>query len=631
MAKKYYITTAIDYVNAEPHVGHAYQKIIADVLARWNKIQGKEVFFLTGTDEHGQKIANSAKNVGKTPKEFVDSIAPKFKESWNLLDVEFDRFIRTTDKDHEKKVQEFIKLMNKKGDIYKGEYSGLYCEGCEAYITEKDLVDGKCPFHPNKELKEIKENTYFFRLSKYEKKLLELYKEHPEYILPAFRRQEVVNRVKEGLKDLNITRLKENMGWGIPFPLDDKYVIYVWYEALLNYLTGIDWPNSDFKKFWPADIQLLGIDNGWFHCVIWPAMLLSLGIKPAKTILINGFLTFNGQKISKSLGNAISPRILVEKYGADSIRYFVCRNFVFGQDGDFSESAVIERHNNELANKLGNLVSRTTALAEKYGIKKTENNLLKKLKLKQIEKHIENYEIDKAISEIFSFIDVCNEYIQKKQPWETKDAKVLYELLDSIKAIAILLFPFMPNTSEKIAKTLNFKINYKQIHKPLAVSKIKKSEILFQKIENNKPQVKNVQEKVNKQEKTNNKGKLMLQETVGVLSEGIMSIIDFKDWEKIQLRVGKILKVEDIEGADKLYKLSIDLGKEKRTICAGLKEHYKKDELKNKQVIVIANLAPRMMRGIESNGMLLAAVSKEHKKVILISPEKSIEPGSQVS
>ena len=502
MTKKFYVTTAIDYVNAEPHIGHAYQKIIADVLARWHKIKGEEVFFLTGTDEHGQKIAESAKKVTKTPKEFVNDISPKFQKSWDLLNIEYDKFIRTTDKDHKEKVKEFVKLMEKNGDIYKGKYCGLYCEGCEAYVTEKDLVNNRCPFHPNKELKELKEEAYFFKLSKYEKKILELYEKNKRYILPSFRRQEVINRVKEGLKDLNITRLKKNMSWGIDFPLDDKYVVYVWYEALLNYITGIGWPDGKkFEKFWPADVQLLGIDNGWFHCVIWPAMLISNKIKPANTILINGFLTFNGEKISKSLGNVISPKYLVEKYGADSIRYYVCRNFVFGQDGDFSEKELIARYNNELANKFGNLVSRVSALIEKVGVEKTENKLLNNLNLKKIEKYMGNYEFDKALNEIFAFIDVCNEYIQEKKPWEIQakreilyeltawddkeDKKVLYELADSIKTISILLWPFIPQSSEKIAKNFRFDLLLENIQKPLKIENLKnfkKGEILFNKI-----------------------------------------------------------------------------------------------------------------------------------------------------
>ncbi|MFH1787442.1 MAG: methionine--tRNA ligase [archaeon] len=483
MVNKFYITTAIDYVNSEPHIGHAYQKVIADVLARWNKLRGKDVFFLTGTDEHGQKIAKSALKIKKTPKNFVDDLAPKFEEAWKSLNVDFNRFIRTTDEDHENKVKKFIKLMHDNGDIYKGNYSGLYCEGCEAYVTSKDLVDGKCPYHYNSKPQEIKEEAYFFKLSKYRDKLLELYKKNSDYILPKSRRQEIINRVKEELKDLSITRTRDKISWGIDFPLDENHVTYVWYEALLNYITGIDWPDNKFKKFWPADIEILGTDNSWFHCVIWPSMLMSVGIEPPKTILINGFLTFNGEKISKSLGNAISPKVLVDKYGVDAIRYYLTRNFVFGQDGDFSEQALVERHNNELANKLGNLVSRVSGLIEKNGFEKCENKLIKKLNTKKIEKLFNNYEFDKVLNEIFAFVDVCNEYVQNKKPWETKDKKVLYELADSIKSISVLLWPFIPSASEKIAKLFGFEINWKQIDKPLRDNnKIIKSDVLFRKI-----------------------------------------------------------------------------------------------------------------------------------------------------
>ncbi len=455
--KSFYITTAIDYVNAEPHIGHAYQKIIADAIARWHKQKGEKVFFLTGTDEHGKKIAISAEEAGKKPKQFVDLISRKFKESWDALNVEYDRFIRTTDSDHERFVQEFVRKIQK--DIYKGEYEGYYCTRCEAYYTEKDLLNGFCPYH-NIKVEKIKEETYFFKLSKYQKKLLKLYKEHPEFILPKERRNEIVNRVKEGLQDLSITRT--NFSWGIPFPLDKKHVIYVWFDALLNYLSGA---NGN----WPADLHLLGKDNGWFHAVIWPAMLLSAGYELPKTVFIHGFLTFNGSKISKSLGNVISPDYLVKKYGVDSVRYFIFRNFVLGEDGDFSERALVERHNNELANKLGNLVSRVASLAERHGVEKGENKLLEKLKQKEIEKYFEEYKLDKALNEIFAFIDVCNEHVQKNELWITGDKKILWELAESIKEIARLLWPFIPETCEKIAKQFN-------------VKNIKKSEILFKKI-----------------------------------------------------------------------------------------------------------------------------------------------------
>jgi methionyl-tRNA synthetase len=478
VAKRFYVTTAIDYPNAEPHIGHAYQKVIADVLYRWHKLLGEDAWFLTGTDEHGKKIENVAIEHKKNPKEFVDEASKKFKEAWKSLNIEPSRFIRTTDNDHEKLVQEIIKKCDKNGDIYKGEYEGYYCTACEAYYTEKDLIEGCCPVH-HKKIEILKEESYFFRLSKYQKFLLDLYKKNPEFILPKERRNEIIVRVKEGLNDLSISRTSFN--WGIPFPLDKKHVVYVWFDALFNYLSG---SGKDFK-YWPANLHLLGKDNSWFHCVYWPAFLKSAGYELPKTVFVHGFLKFNGQKISKSLGNVISPKVLVDKYGTDTIRYFLCRQFPFaeGNDGDFSEQALIDRHNNELANKLGNLISRVSSLIEKNGIEKNENKLLKKLKLKEIEKLFDNLEFDKVLNEIFAFIDNCNEYVQNKRPWETKDKKVLYELADSIKVIAILLYPFIPSTSEKIAEQFGFEIEIKNIKKPLnEKNKIIKGEILFNKI-----------------------------------------------------------------------------------------------------------------------------------------------------
>jgi len=755
--KKFYVTTAIDYPNAEPHIGHAYQKVLADVLARWHKTLGEDVWFLTGTDEHGKKIQECAEKEGKKPEQFVDELAEKFKSAWKSLNVDYDRFIRTTDSDHQKLVQDAIKKCDKKGDIYKGFYEGFYCVGCEAYYTEKDLVDGKCPLH-NRPLTNLKEESYFFRLSKYEKFLLNLYEKNPEFILPKERRNEIKSRVKEGLKDLSISRT--SFDWGIPFPLNKKHITYVWFDALFNYVSGA----GKNKKYWPANIHLLGKDNAWFHCVYWPAFLKSAGYELPKTVYVHGFLTFNGQKISKSLGNAISPVTLVENYGSDSVRYFIARHFVFGEDGDFSEKALVDRHNNELADKLGNLVARVSSLIEKNGIKKCENKLLKKLKLKEIEKLVSNYEFDKALNEIFAFIDVCNEYVQKTQPWK-EDCKnkeqILYELADSIKASAILLWPFIPSTSEKIAKQFSFKIgenSFSEIKKPLKISKIKKGEILFKKIEfsgeKNLEQKKVEQKiksdlhfdsyksylmgasKINDRElknlgikivETKSDGDRLLiipndkienylkfielkldkgfwNEVVGneiifvfkfddgkvkrfVLNdnnseeiarlcskfngesyektsdllgylldnefysdyvakmrnkkinkpapiEGVMTtgMIGFSDWEKLDLRVAQIKKVEDIEGADKLYKLTIDVGElGERVICAGMKPYYAKEKLKDKKIIIVANLEPRTLRGIESKGMLLAAGRKEENKCVLLTPDADISNGSKIS
>ncbi|MBU2616456.1 MAG: class I tRNA ligase family protein [Nanoarchaeota archaeon] len=514
--KKFYVTTAIDYPNAEPHIGHAYQKVLADVLARWHKQKGEDVWFLTGTDEHGKKVQESAERAGKKPSRFVDELSVKFKDAWKALGVDYNRFIRTTDKDHEKLVQEVIKKSNDNGDIYLGEYEGLYCTGCEAYYTEKDLVDGKCPLH-NRPLEVLKEESYFFRLSKYQDFLLDLYKKHPEFILPKERRNEIVNRVKEGLKDLSISRT--SFDWGIKFPLGKGHIVYVWFDALFNYVTGA----GKDGEFWPADVHILGKDNSWFHCVYWPAFLKSVGYDLPKTILVNGFLTFNGKKISKSLGNAISPVSLVEKYGVDAIRYYLCRNFVFGEDGDFSEGILVERYNNELANKLGNLVSRVAGLIEKNGVenvkkivpplpekwkkdildgkieieqilinnprgniytltkkseKGTESLLLDKyFNLRSniepirllVDRQIQTYQFDKALNIIFAFIDLCNEYVQESKPWKSGDKKVLYELKESILKIADLLWPFIPEASEKIKKQFSAK-------------SIKKGDILFKKI-----------------------------------------------------------------------------------------------------------------------------------------------------
>lgn len=621
MAKKFYITTPIYYPNDIPHIGHAYTTVAADVLARWHKLFGEDVFFLTGTDEHGKKIESTAKKHGKSPIVFVNELIPKFKDAWKKLEIDYDRFIRTTDSDHKKTVQDILNIVHKKGDIYLGEYEGLYCTACEAYYFEKDVQNKKCPIH-KKPLELLKEKSYFFKLSKYQNKLLELYKKNPGFVQPEFRKKEIINRVKEGLNDLSISRT--SFKWGIEIPFDKTHITYVWFDALTNYYTATR--EKGKERFWPPDVHLVGKDILWFHSVIWPAMLISAGIKTPKTVFAHGWWTFDKEKISKSTGKVINIDELISIAGVDSARYFLFRETPFGEDGDFSKDSLIERHNNELANKLGNLVSRVSALAETYNIKKTPNKLIKKLNLKKIERHFGSYELDKALNEIFSFIDICNEYIQNKKPWEEKcknKEQILYELADSIKAATILLSPFIPGTSEKISKTFNFKISYKELKTPLKPSRIKKSPILFQKVDVKKKE----ESKINKEQKINKQEKH--EKITGIME---MKNIDFKDWEKIDLRVGEIIKVEDIEGADKLYKLTINLGKElgSRIVCAGLKKHYKKEELKNKKIIIFTNLAPRMMRGIESQGMLLAAVNDNESKVILISPEKNIDVGSRI-
>lgn len=614
--EKFYITTAIDYVNAEPHIGHAYQKVIADVLARWNRFLEKEVLFVTGTDEHGKKVQEAAKKAGIPVKEFVDNISNHFKESWNCLNIIPDRFIRTTDEDHKKIVKEFILKCQESGDIYLGEYSGLYCTGCEQFYTDGEFENNICPIH-NRALEKLEEKSYFFNLSKYKDFLLNLYKSNPEFIQPQIRKNEIISRVKEGLHDLSISRT--SFDWGIPFPLDKKHVTYVWFDALINYYTATR--KKEYNSFWgKPTVHLIGKDNAWFHAVYWPAMLKSANISLPRGIFNHGFLTFNGQKISKSLGNSISPKILVKKYSADAVRYFICRHFSFasGQDGDFSEEALVNRYNGELVNKLGNLVSRVSGLIEKNGLEKSNSYL--ELNFKFIIKLMENFEIDKALNEIFAFIDKCNEYVQEKKPWETKDKKVLYELANAIKKISILLYPFVPESSEKIAEKFGgWEFNLKDFETPLDLKcKVVKGENLFNRIE--------FLEKIN----LKNKEKINKNNNV----EGIMESkeVTFEDFEKLDFRVAEIISVDEIKGADKLFKIELDVGGNlgKRTVCAGLKEYYSIKDLMGRKVVYFSNLKSRILRGIESSGMLLAAVSEDRKKVSLIDPGKNMPNGSRI-
>jgi methionyl-tRNA synthetase len=453
--KKFYVTTAIDYVNAAPHVGHAFEKVLADALARWHRLKGDDVFLLTGVDENAQKNVQAAEVAGVDVKKFVDKNTSLFLELVKGLNVNYDDFIRTSEGEHGKVVQKIVQKIYDAGDIYKGSYEGYYCVGCECFITEKDLIDGKCPEH-GKKPEYRKEDAYFFNLSKYEKKLIKFVE---SYVVPKEKKNEILARLKEGLNDLCISRKGDN--WGIDLPFDKDFKVYVWVDALINYISGA-------QKKWPADLHVIGKGINWFHSVIWPALLMSAGYKLPKRLLVHGYLITGGKKMSKSLGNVVNPLDLLKKYPTDSVRYSLLKCSVF-DDSDYSEEILIKRHNDELANKLGNLISRVSGLIEKNGLEKCDVKLLKKLKEKEIEKKIGSYELDKALNEIFAFVDVCNEYVQSKKPWETKDKKVLYELKEAILKIAELLLPFIPESAEKIKKTFSEK-------------KIEKSEILFKKI-----------------------------------------------------------------------------------------------------------------------------------------------------
>ena len=610
--KKFYVTTPIYYTNSSPHIGSAYTTILADVLARWHRIKGEDVFFLTGTDEHGQKIQESAEKENKRPKEFVDKIAKEFQDSFKLLNISNDNFIRTTNKFHEKEVQNILQELYNKKYIYKGYYESYYCVGCEQYIQESELKDGKCVLH-NREPELRKEEAYLFKLSKFQSKLLELIKSEKYLILPKERRTEVISFLKTGLKDISISRRKEQVSWGIELPFDKDHTCFVWVDAFWNYITGVK-EKKKLNNFWPPDIQLMAKDILRVHATIWPALLLATNNKLPKVLFIHGYFTVNGQKMSKSLGNVTSPGYLVENYGADSVRYFLIRNISLGQDGDFSEEALISRHNNELANDLGNLVSRVLTLAEKNfskGLKKSQvdKKLFSKLNIKKIDSLMENFEINNALSEIWKFINECNKHINQEKPWEMKGKELekhIYSLLESIRIISILLIPFLPETSNKIFSQLNQKPGKLKEAKPSLVKiyKVKKEGILFNKIE----------EKMLKPDKIENN----------------LDKIDIKEFSKLDLRVARIKEVGDHPDAKKLYILILDLGKGEHElqVVSGLKENYKKEELINKRVIVIRNLKHAVIRGIESQGMLLAAVFKD--KVSLAQPDKDIEIGAKV-
>ncbi len=449
---KFYVTTPIYYVNDRPHIGHAYTTIVADVVARWHRLKGDEVFFLTGTDEHGEKAEQAASKAGKSPKEFVDGIVDQYKQAWKSLNISYDYFIRTSDPTHEAIVSKLIERIEDAGDIYKGFYEGWYCVPDETFWTDLQLVDGKCP-ECGRGVKKVKEESYFFKLSKYQGRLLKFYEKNPSFLSPKFRAKEIINRVSDGLKDVSITRT--TIKWGVPFPLDKSHTVYVWVEALFNYVSALDWPDGEkFRKFWPADVHLIGKEINWFHSVIWPALLFSAGLEPPKMVFSHGWWTVNGQKISKSLGNAIDPVALASKYSLDALRYALLREFPLGDDGNFSEKGLATRLNNELVAELGNLLNRTVTIAANFdGPIEGMPELDKSLDVGKIAGLMDSLDIFGALTEIFLFIKATNKYVNEKAPWKLSGKELgnaLYNLLESLRITSILVSPFIPDTSDKI-------------------------------------------------------------------------------------------------------------------------------------------------------------------------------------
>jgi len=632
MREKFYITTAIAYTSRKPHIGNSYEIVLTDALARFKRMQGYDVFFLTGTDEHGQKIEEYAKAANVTPKEYVDKVAGEIKGICDLLNTTYDHFIRTTDDYHEKTVQKIFKKLYEQGDIYKSEYEGLYCTPCESFWTESQLVDGKCP-DCGREVTKAKEEAYFLRLSKYQKQLEEYIEQNDNFIFPESRKKEMLNNfIKPGLQDLCVSRT--SFKWGIPVDFDDKHVVYVWIDALSNYITalGYDPDGSDdkYKKYWPADVHIIGMDIVRFHTIYWPIMLMALGEPLPKQVFGHPWLLFGTDKMSKSRGNVIYADDLVELLGVDAVRYYLLSEMPYTSDGSITYETIIERYNSDLANTLGNLVNRTIAMTNKYfdgvisnpEVKEDVDDELIELAtstIGKVEDLIAQYKISDALDTIMSLAKRSNKYIDETMPWalakveEKKDrlATVLYNLLESIRFTAVLLSPFMPDTSEKIFAQLNtVATGYDTIKSFGALeigNKVTAPSPLFNRIDAEKM----LAEIEEKNKATQEEEKLVLD---GIAKIGI------EDFAKVDLRVAKIVECEPVKKAKKLLKLTLDDGTANpRTVASGIALWYKPDELIGHNVIVVSNLKPATLCGVESNGMILAADCGENDvKVIFV-------------
>ena len=647
---KYYITTAIAYTSGKPHIGNTYEAVLADAIARYKRQQGYDVFFQTGTDEHGQKIELKAEEAGVTPKEFVDNVSGQIKSIWDLMNTSYDKFIRTTDEDHEKQVQKIFKKMYAKGDIYKGEYEGMYCTPCESFFTESQLVDGKCP-DCGRPCVPAKEEAYFFKMSKYADRLIEHIKTHPEFIQPESRKNEMMNNfLLPGLQDLCVSRT--SFKWGIPVDFDPKHVVYVWLDALTNYITGIgydcDGDNSElFNKMWPADLHLIGKDIIRFHTIYWPIFLMSLDLPLPKQVFGHPWLLQGDGKMSKSKGNVIYADELVDFFGVDAVRYFVLHEMPFDNDGVITWELMVERMNSELANTLGNLVNRTISMSNKYfggvvenkGVTEPVDDDLKSFILSvpaKVDAKMEKLRVADAITEVFTIFKRCNNYIDETMPWalakdESKQdrlATVLYNLVEGICIGTTLLESFMPNTTKRILGQLNASERTLEDLKtfglyPSGNKVTDKPEILFARMD-----IKEVMEKVNELHPPKEEPKEEKPEEKVVDIEAKPEIT-FDDFAKLQFQVGEVIACEAVKKSKKLLCSQVKIGSQVRQIVSGIKAYYTPEEMVGKKVMVVTNLKPAKLAGILSEGMILCAEDAEGN-VCVVSPEKNMPAGSEI-
>ena len=646
--KKFYMTTAIAYASGKPHIGNTYEIVLADSIARYKRFEGYDVFFQTGTDEHGQKIELKAEEAGVTPKEFVDNAADQIKKIWDLMDTSYDKFIRTTDEDHEKQVQKIFKYMYDKGDIYKGSYEGMYCTPCESFWTPSQLVDGKCP-DCGREVQPAKEEAYFFKMSKYADRLIEHINTHPEFIQPVSRKNEMMNNfLLPGLQDLCVSRT--SFTWGIPVTFDPKHVTYVWLDALTNYITGIGYDcdgdsTENFKKLWPADLHLIGKDIIRFHTIYWPIFLMSLDLPLPKQVFGHPWLLQGDGKMSKSKGNVLYADELVDFFGVDAVRYFVLHEMPFENDGVITWELMVERLNSELANTLGNLVNRTVSMSNKYfggvvtntGVAEDVDADLKATVLGTLTKTTEKMDqlrVADALTEIFALFKRCNKYIDETMPWalakdpEKKDrlATVLYNLVESISYGAALLESFMPTTSKKILAQLNAKprtidqmTEFGLYESGTRVTET--PEILFARLD-----VKEVLAKVEEHKAAQAAEAAQKENVIDIEAKEAVS---YDDFAKLQFQVGEILSCEAVPKADKLLCSQVKIGSQVRQIVSGIRSTYSPEEMVGKKVMVLVNLQPRKIRGLVSEGMLLCAEDADGK-LSLVAPEKEMPAGAEI-